>query len=206
MNVNAATVIAELLPALNTVAIADLTFWTKTELYGYADEAVKRLARSVGLFVERDAATAIIPGTATYSLPTRHISTVHVSLGGRALQPAAIQDLEALDDVWPATEDEEPTHYVQDGAGCEQLTLYPKLAVGASGNIAVIHRQYLATVTEASPAFSAPEAVREYLTFRMLESARSKESKAAMPEVAAWAGQMAGLCEQAAQAYWGEAL
>ncbi len=205
MSVNAATVMADLLPLLNVSQAADLTFWTETELYGYADETARRLARSVGLWVERDASRAIVAGTGSYSLPARHISTVHVSIGTHSLQPASIQDIEALDDVWTQTSGE-PYCYIQDGAGCETLTLYPKPAAGASGNIGVIHRQYLAGIAMGSPLFSAPIAISEYLTFSMLASARGKESKAAMPEVAGWAAEMCRMFEQAAQGYWGEAI
>lgn len=198
-------VLGELLPTLQAESYAALVFWTESDLYGYADDAVKRLARALCGFVERDAAGSLAAGTASYAVPARHVETLHVSAGTRALRPANVPELEARDDAWEdatATAlDPLPTHWLMD-VGREYHRLYPEPFTGASGVVAVILCRYPATVTSAAAIVRMPAALRVWLRLRVLEAAREKEGEGQMPEVAKWAGQVAGLLEQSAAELW----
>lgn len=72
-------ILAELYPHLNASGSGDLVYWTEAELYEWADEAAKRLARKFGGFVVRDG-TALVASQAIYNQPARHISTIHASI------------------------------------------------------------------------------------------------------------------------------
>lgn len=54
---------------------------TPTELYQFADEAGKRLAREAGAFVTVDNSIAVTAGTAEYTLPASHVFSMQVVLG-----------------------------------------------------------------------------------------------------------------------------
>lgn len=203
--VNASVALGELLPTLQAESYEALVFWTEADLYGYADDAVKRLARMLGGFIERDAAGTVAAGTASYAVPSRHVETLHVSAGTRALRAANVPEIEARDDDWEDTEatltDPLPTHWLM-VPGREYHRLYPEPYTGASGAVAVILARYPATVTAAASIVRMPAALRVWLRLRVLEAAREKEGEGQMAEVAKWAGQVAGLLEQSAAELW----
>lgn len=202
LGINVGDVIQRLLPALGCYRMVDLTHWTEEELYEYADEAVKRLARAVGMFTEREPAITVNIGVATYPLPTRHLSTIHASLGGANLRPAAVKELEALDSAWQDTTGT-PDRYVPDFLGTEYVRLYKKPSAGST--LALLFYQYPADVAVGSPILAAPRVLEDYLTWEILRQARGKEGDAAMPEVAEHAAQRVKEFEQLYGAQWGTA-
>src|SRR5690349_11209405 len=57
------------------------TSWvTSAELYQYADEAAKRLARECGAFIDWDDSITVTPGTAAYNLPANHVYTIFAAI------------------------------------------------------------------------------------------------------------------------------
>lgn len=190
------------MPALNAASPEELVYWTEDELYEWADEAAKRLARFAGGFVERDTATAVVGGTAVYAVPARHVSTIHAGIDGRALRAASVQEIEAGDTTWPETAGS-PVRWIADGEGTEKLRLYPKPTAG--GALELVFHRY-ANVQKGAAIVLAPGCLREYFTFAVLAEARGKESKMAMPDIAQWARGMAGLYEEVCRQYWGEAV
>jgi hypothetical protein len=201
VGINVGEVIQRLLPALGVYRVADLTHWTEAELYRYADEAVKRLARNLGLFAERDAVT-VAGGTALYATPTRHLDTIHASLGGANLRPAKVRELEALDATWQGTAGA-VEKYTHDFQGTEHIRLYRTPSAG--GTLALVFRQYPADVSQASPMLAAPSVFEDYLTWAILAQARGKESDAAMPEEAKHAAERQAQFEELIRQHWGEA-
>ncbi len=203
--VNATTLLDGLLPALHANDYSELVFWVQADLYGYADDAVKRLARSCGGFVERDAGTNVAAGTASYAVPARHVETLHVSVGTRALRPANVPEMEARDDAWDSQEatlvDPLPTHWLMD-VGRETHRLYPEPFTGASGALAVVMLRTPVTVTAATAIVRMPAVLRPWWRLRVLEAAREKEGQGQMQEVARWAGQVAALLEQTVRGLW----
>jgi len=202
---NLIPMLRDLLPLLQAEDFPALVFWSETELYQLTDEVAKRLARNVGGFVERDASTALVVGTAQYAMPARHLSTLHLSLGSTALRARSTGELEGLDPFWVEVTSSTVAAWIQDQIGTEMFRVFPTPASGASGNLALIFHRYPAEITVSTSVIQAPGCVREYFTFAVLGEARGMESQAAMPEVAEWCGQMTAMLERVFRGYWGEA-
>ncbi len=198
MAISIATAITNLLPALNADALANLIWWTETELYEFAEEAARRLARSAAVFVETEQ-IAVSGGTASYTLGARSIATVHVSLGNTRLRPASVRELEALDTGWEATTGT-PKRWTH-ALGIDSIRIYPEPTAG--GTLEVVHHQHPPEITSAAPTVAAPAPLAGYFGQAILAAARAKEGDAAMPEVAAHARERLALYERVCQAYWG---
>ena len=96
--IDVAVTVTELLPALNADSVEDLTFWTETDLYSYADEAAQRLARTAAAFVRDSRITT--PALTAIPNPSSALVLVHVACDGRSLRPATANEIEALDAGW----------------------------------------------------------------------------------------------------------
>lgn len=189
--------------ALHADAAADLVWWTAADLLEFADESVQSLARSVGCFVLRDASVSTASMQQNYAKPSRHISTVHVSVGGTGLRPATIAELEAKDTSWPSTTTAlTPTHFAEDLSGLEQYTLYP-----TPTTVAVIGKTYhtypVAFVSGAT--VTAPDVLLDYLLFKTLQSVNQTGVQGAIPDAGVAAGSLAGAIESAFATYYGGA-
>lgn len=203
--VNLSSVIGSVLASLNAGSVAELVFWSEGELYQFADDGAKRLARLQGGFVERDNSTAIVVGTPSYALPARHLSTIHVSVDDLALRESNVQEVEALDDDWLDTASPTLERWLQDLAGLDSIRLYPTPDTGASGQLAEIFHRYPVEVTVIASTVTAPRCLQGYWWFHVVAEARGRESKAAMPDVAQWARGMTALYEATCREYWGGA-
>jgi hypothetical protein len=196
-----------LLPSLGGYTYPEIVHWTEADLLGYVNEALARLARITGVFVVRDTTTVIEDGQATYNLPAGHLSTIHAALvGGPALRPTRVGELESLDPLWPTTECEDsetPTRYAQDFEGAEKVRLYkiPNVA----GFLDLVFHSTPAQVTVGSPLLDAPTFVEDYLAMAVLAAARGKEGDGAIPEVAKHAAERVALYERIFQEYFGVA-
>lgn len=190
----------ELYPLLAASGSADLDFWTHAQLLAWLNAGMARLARSAAVFVERDTSISVAAGTASYTLPTNHLSTLHVSLGGSLLRPASAAELEALSAAWQ-TDVGTPARYWQDsGLGLAAIGLYPKPT--ATGTLAVVEHELADTLT-AGVSLPLPDPIADFAFFYALAEARAIESDGAMPETAEICRQLASLIEQMARDYWG---
>jgi len=190
----------ELYPLLGASGSADLDFWSDAQLLGWLNAGLARLARTAALFVERDTSITVEAGRAQYSLPTPHLSTLHVSLGAVLLRPASAAELEALSATWQ-TDRGTPARYWQDsGLGTASIGLYPKPTAG--GTLAVIEHEVPDTLPAGDP-LPLPEPLSDYGFFYILAEARAIESDGAMPETAEICRQLYGLIEEIAGDYWG---
>jgi hypothetical protein len=199
--IDASSVIADLAPALNAATTSDLAFWTTTELYGYADENLKRLARQAGVFAER---TQTSPGAvSSFSLGSRDIAILQAAWNGVVILPTTLRDLDALDTLWADAAAATPRRYLAD-AGLAQRRLYPPAASGST--LDLITFQSPADVTSGAPQCAAPPLLQDWLYFVLLAEARGRNGEGAMPDVAAQARQFAALLETAARHYWGPTL
>lgn len=203
--INLALAMNDVYSALNASGPADLVFWTQAELFEYMDEGAQRLARVVGCFVERDTSITTVVNTGGYALPSEHISTIQVDLGGLVLRPRTVRELEALDASWPSTGGTSVA-FLEDTQGLSQITLYPICDdTSAPQTLGIVLHFLPATISASNGLLSAPTVVREYFTFRAIAAARGKQSKAAMPDVADWFGGLADYMEQAMGELWGNA-
>jgi len=202
-------VIDDLLPTLGASNLADLTWCLAdgSEFYQWADEYAQRLGRSCGVFVERDATTAVVGGTAAYALPARHIDTIHVSLTPTAgtpgrLRPSSVAELYALDGTWPAASGV-VARYSGDAGVPGIITLYRR--PHAAGTLAVIFHQFPPAIAAASPTVDVASPVGDYFQYGMLAEARRKQGEGAMPEMAAHFDERVRLYEKVLLAYFGGA-
>lgn len=196
--------LSDLYPLLNAAGAADLVEWSESDLYEWSDEFVKRLARTYGVFVERDTATAIVLATAEYVTPARFLSMIHVSAGSKSLYPVTVQELEALDADWPATQDVTES-FLLDANGLAHVRVYPKPDATVTGALAQIFHRYPATLNIASYTLAAPEVIRDLVLWHVLAEARRRQSDAQMMEVAEHFTARGALMERAIESYWGNA-
>lgn len=179
MAVNVATLLTSLLPALNAAALTDaeLSFWTTAELYEFADEAAKWLARNAGVFVAVDSS---FQAERSVDLTDFHISTIFAAVDGAALREANVRELEALDATWESTQGL-PKRYTMTGA--RTLKIYPDPM--SEGALELIEHRLPADITSLNATLAAPAAIAGFLAIAILGAARSKEGDASMPEIAA---------------------
>lgn len=207
MALDVTTVITNLYPSLNATGSGDLVFWTLTELYQWADEAAKRLARAAAVFIERDTSISLVSLTASYTLPSRHLSVIYVAVNGVGLNAANVRELQALSDTWEGDAcltGETPARWATDFAGLETILLHP--APFDIANLQIVQHVFPVEITASAHTLEAPLVVGDYLACRMLAEARRKESDAQMPEIAAAFDQRSSLYEKAFQAYFGGVL
>jgi hypothetical protein len=189
----------ELYPLLGASGSADLEFWTVAQLLEWLNRALARLARSAAVIVDRDTSVTVVGGTAQYSLPTPHLSTIHVSLGGTPLRAATPAELAALSATW-TTDAGAVERYWHGGLGLATIGLWRKPFAG--GTLAIIEHELPDTVTTGS-VLPLPDPLADYAFLSALAEAREVESDGAMPETAAIARELASLYESMARDYWG---
>jgi hypothetical protein len=198
--VDIANVIYDILPALGATSLGDLDWCTETELFQWADEAAKRLARTAGVWVEIDSSTAVMPSTSNYSAPVDHIDTIHVHLGTTVLRETSVRELLALDGSWQ-TSPGAVTRYSMDAGDPGTITIYQ--IPTAAGTLTVIYHQYPAQIEAGASLIAVASPIQDYFGYSMLAEARRKESDASMPEMADHFDQRVALYEQVIEHLWG---
>lgn len=196
--------LTDCLPVLKASSLASLVWWNATQLWSMADQATKKLARTAGVFVDRDATITTVANTSTYALPDEHVSTIHVSFNGTALKPGSVQDMEALDADWVDAVDHAPRFFLHVG-GMDFIAVYPAPDGTIAGPLPLILQRFPTALSAAQTILSAPLPAQDYIEFYVLAQALGAESKGAMPEVAQWFSQLCNLFEQMAVSYWGGA-
>lgn len=198
--VSADAVVADIFSALGATSFGDLDWASATELYQWADEAVKRLSHRCGVFVEYTQSTTSLTGVAQYPVPAGHIDTIHVTLGTLALRATTVAELEALDGTWAASAGV-VNRFSMDADGTGYITLY-QIPTTTGTTLTWIFHQFPAAIVSGSTV-DVPSPMGDYLAYAMVGDARRKESDRAMPEVAEHCDQMLALMEEVACAYWG---
>ena len=202
--INLAQLVTDLWPPLNASGPADAVFWTEAELYQWLDDALDNLSLGHPVFVVYDKSLAAVNGQAIYTQPTtpEFIATLQADLAGKVLRARNVQQLEALDDNW-LTSAGSPEAFVLDTQGLTQLRLYKIPGASDDGHA-------IGQVMQIDPAeivggalLGAPRCLQEYLTFYALGEARAKETRAQMPETAAWFRGLVGMMDKAIAGYWG---
>jgi hypothetical protein len=181
--------------------MTNTTWVTIAECYQFADDAVRLLARSTGVFLTYDASIAVASPTSIYALPAGHVFTESAWLaGGAQLRITPVADLFALDQAWSLTSGT-PSRVSFDAAGPTNAVIYP--IPNINGTLAQVMAAQPPTVTNAAPTVALPSVLQDFLTFGMLAGARSKESDSAMPEVAEHCRERMRMYLAIAQSYWG---
>lgn len=203
--VDLANTINDLLPTLGASSLADLDWCTESELYQWADEAAKRLSHRVGVFVTRDTSISLAAGTATYSTPTGHVDSIHVSVlpaSGSPLKlfPSSVEELASLDSTWPTTTGP-VTRYSMDAAGIGTITVYS--IPTTTGTLAVIYHEFLPQIQAGNSAVPVCSPVSDYFQYAMLAGARRKESDHTMLDMADHFEKRVEMYEQVLEHYFG---
>jgi len=199
-------VITDLLPSLHSDSRAHLNFWSEADLIQWIDEALKRLARTAMLFVERDTSTATAAGTATYPLPARHLASLHISYGSSPLRPAAMVELEARDEGFQNTIGA-PDHWYEDKLGMATVGVAP-VPPDSAVTLAIIMSCVPPEVDAAkvNTLVQAPAPLKGYLAFSVLGEAYGRESETEQPDLAKHCRARVQLYEQILQRYYGPGL
>jgi hypothetical protein len=210
--VDAASSVNDAIFRLGFASLADCTangYVTPTELYQFADDAVKHLSYKAGIFIGLDASVPVTAGVGAYNLPSNHVFTLmawvapEAGVGGsnQILRATPVGSLFALDATW-ATTSGESKRYSLDAGSVGTITLYPVPVT--SGTLNQICQQFPTTVTAAASQVAAmPSVLQDYLTYAMLAGGRGKESDSAMPEMAAHFRGRLSLYDQVIEHLWG---
>lgn len=188
--------------ALNAADASELEFWSQAELYTYASDALLELAKRYLLLVERDAdSVALVADQVLHPVPARHVATIHLSANLTSLRPAAVREIEALDQNWEAAASGTPARWAGDAFGTDYVALYPPASAG--GTLEWIYQQYSAELTISAPTVRIPAVLGDYLALVMIRRARDDQFDAAMTDVAQFCNQLTGLYRQVIESYWG---
>jgi hypothetical protein len=203
--INSTDVITSILPDLHAAAMADLVFWDQDKLINWADECIKQLGRLAPVFTIRDTSVNTSGSVPSYSLPPRHVATIHVSLGAVSLRPSNISELEALDPDFQSVLGAPERWYEDalDGSGA-LIGLAPIPTVAAPLPIVYASFPPQLDVGQVNTMVPAPPPVKGYMANYILAEALQQESEAEMPDVAAHCKGRLALYEQAFQQYFGK--
>lgn len=200
------TLITGLLPDLHTDSIANLVWWTKAELIQWADEALKRAAKRFALFINRDASQVTVSGSASFNRASRHLTTLHVAVGNRSLIASSSEELFATDESYQTTQGDPEERWYEDKlsttTGYQPLTT----AAAAGRTIRALYTEFPTELDtgEINTTIPGPLCFGDYIQTAIRAEANSKESDAAMPEVAKHDREMMSLYENLFSYYWGE--
>lgn len=193
---NTTSLITELLPALNAANTIDLVWWTTDELYNYADETVKHLARRAAVFTDFDSLSA---GAGEIANPSGALALLHAASDGASLRSATVAELEALDPGWQTTAGTPKRWTVDLGLG--SMRVYPSPA--SAVQLERIYHANPPAVTFGTPSVAGPAALDGYVAWGILGRARAKEGESMLADVAAHASEHLKLYERVFTAYWG---
>jgi|ERR1041385_8133440 hypothetical protein len=197
-NLDPTQVIDELLPTLHAANRNELTFWTEADLLEWLDEALKRLARVACVFVGNATTTLTVQGQAFYSLPERHIATLHLSYLTTAMRSAAMIDLEMRDPAFQTTQGT-PDHWYQDLQGGTVFGLAPV----PDTNDVPLPIVYEGWPDPNQTLIGAPAPLKGYLAMKVLEGAYGREGEMESPDIAAHCKMRAEMYEQLFVSYYG---
>lgn len=193
----------DFLSRVGALAWSDVADWlTEDEVFGYFDEAAKRLAE-LGLFVSRETQT-LAAETSQYAMPGVWLDSIHTSVNGQQIRPSSAAELLALDSLWQQLACEPgqlPYRGSFDAGPLGTITLYPQPA--AAAELETIDHVIPPPISTSATTAPIPSVLSDYFLYFALRRARGKESPYAMPEVAAAAASQCELYEQILSVYWG---
>ncbi len=200
------TLITALLPDLHSDTIPNLTWWTKAELIQWADEALKRVAKKFALFVNRDASQVTASGGGSFNKASRLLATLHVAIGSRPLVASSTDELYAGDESYLTTQADPELAWFDDKLST--TTGYAPLTTpaGAGRTIRALYTEFPTELDTGEVNTTIPGGLffGDYIQTAIRAEANSKESDAALPEVAHHDREMMALYESLFSYYYGE--
>jgi hypothetical protein len=183
-DIDTTQVITNVLPALHAASTGDLYFWQQSDLIEYMDEALKRLARLAGVFVQRSTSAVSAVGIPTYPLPTNEVAILHQSYLTTPLRPAGMIELESRDPNYRTTPGT-PDHWYADQLGDYTIGFAP-VPNHAGDSMPLIYTALAPDldVAQVNTLVTAPVPLMGYLTMCILAEAYGREGEAEMPDLA----------------------
>ncbi len=181
------------------------SYWvTTTELYQFGDDAAKKMAYGVGIFLVLDDSIEVEASTAVYSLPPSHVFTILAWLAYSAapvqlLRLSTVGQLFALDASWAATTGS-PVRASMDAGSVGTITLYP--IPTASATVNQVCQEYPG-VSDGNSQLALSPVMQDAFTYALLAGARGKESDARMQDMADHFAGRVDLYTQIADHLWG---
>jgi hypothetical protein len=205
-SIDTTQVIDEILPSLHASTRGDLApEWSEGDLIEWMDEAVQRLAAIACVFVGRSTALLTAPATATYPLPSDHLSTLHVTYKTTSLRGASHLQLEGRDANYRTAEGT-PLNWYEDLLGLATIALAP---VPNDAQALPLVYQGLPPTLDAgkqNTLLAAPSPIKGYLAMAILAGAYGREGELEMPDIADHCRGRLKLYEQSLTSYYGKAL
>lgn len=192
------TVIDRISPLLGAADRNDLGFWTVAELTGHCDDAIRSFCKTVHAYLITSTTTVAGGGGGVLARPANHLVTVAVWWDNVLLRPLTAAEADALNPAW-RTITGTPTHFLHDEEG-GFLQLYP--APSATGACKWRYTAFPSPLA-APDWFQAPDTLSLAIELASLAAARIRTSRAAMPESADQARQLAMLLADVSGKYWG---
>lgn len=203
-----AAVNAEVIPWLHSNNAANLVWWTEAQLYQWLDHMAHKLSREALLFVEANTNVTITAGTMVYAAPERHIATLYVAAGStdgdgpHGLNPANIEELEALSYTWPTDEGDRPERFVHD-IGLDMITFHPGLLAGRPDyNVTMVIARHLEEITASNFEVDAPEVLRPLFALHALAEAMGHDGEGRMIESERAIRPLLGLLNETVRGYF----
>ena len=203
--IDTSAVIDGVLPDLHADSRSDLAFWTFADLVGYEDEALKRLARLMGIFVNRTVIATTTPAQASYTLPLQHVATLHVSYDTTPLRPGNMSELESRDPDF-RTVLGTPDHWYEDLVGSPAIAVTPVPEFSTS--LAAVYTAWPPDLdaAESNHTLAAPAPLKSYLAMAVIAAAYSEEGESEMPDIAQHCKGRMAMVEQALAGYYGRGI
>lgn len=176
-----------LYPRLHAAGASDLVWWTETDLMGWANEALQLLSRQARLFVRRDTGNATVNGQRAYTLPARHIATLHAAYANKPLNPTDRDLLDALDaaaDAAVCGVGASPSRWYEDTLGLHStIGIYPSPSAAAA--LALLFVRQVELLTGSLSTMPIPRCMAAFIQDYVLGEAWGHDSDFSMPELAA---------------------
>jgi len=197
--------ISQVVPCLHGHVAADLVFWSQEELLRWLDDRVKHLAKK-GAFVVRNTVT-IVNGTATYDLPARTLSVIHVAHASKPIKASSTTELESRTPAFATATGDAPERWYTDRIGAGKIGFQPvpnAVAVAAASTAEVITHEYPAPADGVETvSIPVPLVVLDMFAVEVIAEAYRREGDSQCPEIAQHLDKLAGLYQSAVEQLWG---
>lgn len=202
-DIDTTAVIAELLPVLHTDTTANLYWWTQNDLIQWMDEALKRLARKAGVFIQRSTSTVSAAGVPAYPLPVGCVAVLHQSYLTTPLRAAGTMELESRDPDYQTTPGT-PDHWYADQIGDYTIGFSP-VPVTAGDLMPIIYTALSPDldVAQVNVLVTAPVPLKGYLAMSVLGEAYGREGEMEMQDLAAHCKSRVAMYEAMMAEYYG---
>jgi len=198
-------IVNQIYPRLHAADEASLKWWTEAQLRDLANEAIQTMARGALLFVRRDTSISTTHDVRSYSLPARHLATLHAAYSSKPLNPTDRALIDSLDygaDAAVCGTGEVPKRWYEDTLSTHAaIALYP--SPSATATVSLIISQQPDLFTSTSSTLPIPACMKPFIADYVVAGAWVMDSDFSMPEVASHLAEKQAFYLDLFRAYWG---